>query len=139
MESAWFRRKLVDIIPMRSTQHFKTINDIVFDQAKKIIEENKAALERGDQEMLHMVGEGKDIISIMRNLCQSAPSAADEDKLMDDELFAQVMLRKELVEAREQYESMIHYDELSQLPYLDAVCRETLRLYASIKMVGRLY
>lgn len=37
-------------------------------------------------------------------------------------------LRKEIIDAREQYGDNVPYDELSQLPYLDAVCRETLRL-----------
>lgn len=38
-------------------------------------------------------------------------------------------LRKELVEARRQKEGQdLSYDEIVVLPYLDAVCRETLRL-----------
>lgn len=65
MGPAWFRRILLDLIPIKSIQRVKTVNDIVFDHAKRIIDEKKAALERGDQELLHMVGEGKDIISIV--------------------------------------------------------------------------
>ena len=41
---------------------------------------------------------------------------------------AQDRLRAEILEAREQYGNEIPYDELMQLPYLDAVCRETLRM-----------
>ena len=41
---------------------------------------------------------------------------------------AQNRLREEVLEAREQYGKEMPYDELMQLPYLDAVCRETLRL-----------
>ena len=37
-------------------------------------------------------------------------------------------LRSEILEAQEQYSKEIPYDELCALPYLDAVCRETLRL-----------
>ena len=40
----------------------------------------------------------------------------------------QEKLRRELREAQEQYGDEIPYDELSQLPYLDAVCRDTLRV-----------
>ncbi|KAI0754104.1 cytochrome P450 [Daedaleopsis nitida] len=164
MGPAWFRRILVDLIPIPSIQRVKTVNDIVFDHAKRIIAEKKAALKRGDQELLHMVGEGKDIISIM---LRANMSASEEDRLPDDELLAQMStfiiagvdttsnamsrmlhlladnqdvqdkLRKELLEAREQYDGMIPYDELSQLPYLDAVCRETLRLHAPINMINR--
>lgn len=37
-------------------------------------------------------------------------------------------LRQEVVEARERLRGGLSYDELVALPYLDAVCRETLRL-----------
>ena len=37
-------------------------------------------------------------------------------------------LRAEIVEAQEQYGQDIPYDELVALPYMDAVCREILRL-----------
>ena len=40
----------------------------------------------------------------------------------------QEKLRAEVLEARETCGQSIPYDELSALPYLDAVCRETLRL-----------
>lgn len=39
---------------------------------------------------------------------------------------AQEKLRKEIIEARNRQD--ISYDQLVELPYLDAVCRETLRL-----------
>ena len=45
---------------------------------------------------------------------------------------AQDRLRAEILEAREQYGKEIPYDELMQLPYLDAVCRETLRMFVSM-------
>lgn len=37
-------------------------------------------------------------------------------------------LRAEIVEAQERYGEDIPYDELVALPYLDALCREILRL-----------
>lgn len=41
----------------------------------------------------------------------------------------QERLQKELIEAKRQNEGRdFSYDELVALPYLDAVCRETLRL-----------
>ena len=40
----------------------------------------------------------------------------------------QAKLRAEVRAAIEQYGTEIPYDELSALPFLDAVCRETLRL-----------
>ena len=40
----------------------------------------------------------------------------------------QSKLRQEIVEARNIYGNL-EYDELLALPYLDAICRETLRLW----------
>lgn len=37
-------------------------------------------------------------------------------------------LREELVNARRQTEGDLDYDTLNELPYLEAVCRETLRV-----------
>ena len=41
---------------------------------------------------------------------------------------AQDKLRAELLEAIREYGPEIPYDVLVELPYMDAVCRETLRL-----------
>ena len=44
----------------------------------------------------------------------------------------QEKLRAEIVEAQGGDRSDIPYDDLVKLPYLDAICRETLRLYAPV-------
>ena len=38
-------------------------------------------------------------------------------------------LRAELLQAQDEYGEDIPYDALVSLPYLDAICRESLRLY----------
>ena len=43
----------------------------------------------------------------------------------------QERLCAEVFEARERYGKEIPFDDIMQLPYLDAICRETLRLYVS--------
>lgn len=48
--------------------------------------------------------------------------------ILADKQDIQDKLRAEIVEARNGQD--IGYDQLVELPYLDAVCRETLRLYA---------
>ena len=40
----------------------------------------------------------------------------------------QERLREEIIQARDECDGDIPYDKLVSLPYLDAVCRETLRL-----------
>nr|VWO95436.1 Isochorismate synthase/isochorismate-pyruvate lyase MbtI (EC (Salicylate synthase) (EC (Salicylate synthetase) (YbtS protein) (Yersiniabactin biosynthesis salicylate synthase YbtS) [Ganoderma boninense] len=152
-----FRRFLLDCLPIKSVQRIKTISDIMHHRSLEIYNEKKAAIERGDQETLLAVGEGKDMLSI---LLKENMKAADEDRLPDSELLAQMnmfilagvdttsnalsrvfhllcqhpdvqdKLRAEIRAAIDQYGMEIPYDELSALPYLDAVCRETLRLYA---------
>ncbi|KAK7038695.1 hypothetical protein VNI00_010579 [Paramarasmius palmivorus] len=50
----------------------------------------------------------------------------------------QTRLRKELVEARQENQGLdLGYDELVSIPYLDSVCRETLRLYPPIPRLMR--
>ena len=48
-------------------------------------------------------------------------------------------LRSEIIAAFEQYGAVIPYDELSELPYMDAICRETLRLLVFIVIRAAAY
>nr|VWO94959.1 Cytochrome P450 monooxygenase CYP52X1 [Ganoderma boninense] len=54
----------------------------------------------------------------------------------------QEKLRAEIVEAHggagSDANAAIPYDDLNKLPYLDAVCRETLRIHAPVVLAGRL-
>ena len=49
---------------------------------------------------------------------------------------AHAKLRAEILEARNG-EPTIDYENLVKLPYLDAVCRETLRLYSPVHTLAR--
>lgn len=48
----------------------------------------------------------------------------------------QEKLRREVTDTRSKHGDL-PYDELVSLPYLDAICRETLRLYPSVSYVSR--
>lgn len=48
-------------------------------------------------------------------------------------------LRAEIVEATGNGQTDLDYDALMKLPYLDAVCRETLRVYAPVALTARRY
>ena len=52
----------------------------------------------------------------------------------------QEKLREELIQARDDGTGKLRdltYDEVMELPYLDAVCRETLRVFAPASLVQR--
>ncbi|KAE9385054.1 cytochrome P450 [Gymnopus androsaceus JB14] len=85
----------------------------------KSLRAKKLALEKGDEAVSQQIGRGKDLISI---LMKENMKASDEDRLEDGEVLAQ-----EIIEAKRQKDGQdLSYDELVALPYLDAVCRETL-------------
>ena len=48
--------------------------------------------------------------------------------ILSDHESVQDKLREEVLGAYEEHGPMISYDDLNKLSYLDAVCRETLRL-----------
>ncbi|KAH9850326.1 cytochrome P450 [Lenzites betulinus] len=152
---AWLRRKLLDAIPNKQIQRVKYISDVVYHHSAKIFNERKEAAYQGDTAMVGRVGAGKDVMTV---LLKANMAASEEDKLPDQELIAQMStfinagvdttsnalartlhllamhprvqdkLHEELIEAQTQYGDRIPYDQLTQLPYMDAVCRETLRL-----------
>ena len=49
---AWFRRILLDLVPIKSVQRMKAICDVINERSLAIYNEKKAAIERGDQELL---------------------------------------------------------------------------------------
>ena len=56
--------------------------------------------------------------------------------LLGDHLKVQQRLREEILAALDGRDTL-DYDELFALPYLDAVCRETLRLFAPVTQTFR--
>ncbi|KAI9069463.1 cytochrome P450 [Trametes sanguinea] len=166
--SGSFRRKVVERIPHPIARRMIQISDTLEAQSVKLINDKKAALAQGDEGLKQQVGEGKDIMSV---LLRANMNAADEDRLTDDELVAQVStlvlaamdttsnalarilhqlalhpevqqkLREEIVRARDDGTGELRdleYDEVMELPYLDAVCRETLRRYPPVNNLVRL-
>ncbi|KAI0648564.1 cytochrome P450 [Trametes meyenii] len=158
----WLRNLLLDLVPNKGVQKVRDIVNVLHERAVAIYEEKRRALERGDESLKDKVGEGKDLMSI---LMRANMVASEEDKLPEVELIGQVStfifaamdttsnalsiilsllaehpdvqekLRKEILEASNGED--LDYDALVSLPYLDAVCRETLRLHSPITTVFR--
>ncbi|KAI0789215.1 cytochrome P450 [Abortiporus biennis] len=163
MGSPSFRRWLVNIMPFPLIHKMRDIVDAMHQNAVQIINAKKVALKAGDAAVADEVAQGKDLMSVLLK----ANSDAREDKLSEEELVAQVAslvfaatdttssalaqtmqllaehqdvqdrLRKELHAVKHDNED-IPYDTLvDRLPYLDAICRETLRLHPPVSFVLR--
>ncbi|GJE97231.1 cytochrome P450 [Phanerochaete sordida] len=158
--SAFFRR-----VPHAGARHMKNILDVLNDTSVAIYEEKRAALASDDAETKMRVLEGRDLMSVMLRENMSA-DAADRLPAVEiiaqlitftfagtdttSNALARILhllclypdvqekLRAEVLEARAQNGSAeLDYDTLVGLPYLDAVCRETLRLYPPVAFVNR--
>ncbi|KAF5316754.1 hypothetical protein D9619_006487 [Psilocybe cf. subviscida] len=160
-----FRRFLVDICPWKALHEARDIVDIMHETSLEIYAEKKQALADGDEALSAKVGQGKDIMSILMraNMSASKEDSLTESELigqMSSLIFAamdttsnalsrtlyllaqnpgtQERLRQEFSEAREEYGGGdVPFDRLVALPYLDAVCRETLRVYPPVTLTHR--
>ncbi|KAK7676944.1 hypothetical protein QCA50_020062 [Cerrena zonata] len=164
MGPSWLRRWLLERVPSKRVQRLKDIADILDENAKGVLSEKRAALKAGDTAIQEDVSSGKDIMSI---LLRDNSAASEEDRLSEEELLGQMSiivfaatstttialaqtfhllaenldvqdkLRNEIREAKLNAGGDIPHDELMALPYLDAVCRETLRLYPPVTFIMR--
>ncbi|TEB39431.1 cytochrome P450 [Coprinellus micaceus] len=144
-----FRRWVIDILPWKTLKEMRDVVDILQSTAEEVA-------------VARRVGRGKDIMSI---LLRANIEASEEDKLSDDEFArgftfaamdttsnamsrtlhllsqnpaAQDKLRAEIRQMYARYgRDRLEYDELESLPYLDAVCRETLRVHPPVHTLMR--
>ncbi|KAI9461967.1 cytochrome P450, partial [Lactarius psammicola] len=151
------------MLPWPSLNQIIDVAEILNVNARRIYETKKRLLESGDDTTVKQIGDGKDIISV---LMRANAATSKHDRLSEEEIVAQVMtltlaatettsatlsrvlhilavrpdvqdkLRKELKDARHENEELTH-DHLVSLPFLEAVCRETLRLYPPVVGVMR--
>ncbi len=63
---AWLRRQIVELIPNANVQSLKKIVDTMYQRSTDIVNEKKAAMDKGDDAVLRQVSEGNDIMSILR-------------------------------------------------------------------------
>jgi len=159
-----FRRFIVDIFPWKNLHDGRDILDTLYATAVHIYHLKKAALEAGDEAVSSQIAQGKDIISI---LMKDNSNASSNERLSEDEIIgqlntlvfaatdttssalsrtlhilaqhpdAQEKLRQEIRSAQQEGTD-ISYDQLNSMEYLDAVCRETLRLYPPVSFITRI-
>ncbi|KAI1784540.1 cytochrome P450 [Ganoderma leucocontextum] len=160
-----FRRKVLEWLPWKSLHKLKSVVDTMHRRATEIYREKKALLETGDEALTLQVGEGKDLMSILlkANTLATVEDRLSEEELIGQMVTmtfaamdttsnalsqilhllaqhpdAQERLREEILEARHRSNTHdISYDELSTLPFLDVVCRETLRVHPPATFIFR--
>ncbi|RXW18985.1 hypothetical protein EST38_g6860 [Candolleomyces aberdarensis] len=151
-----FQRAVVNMLPWKALHDLRDMIDTIHNTSVEIVNKTKQALTEGKAGSEQRVGRGKDIMSI---LIKANMEASEEDRLPESEIIAQIStltfaamdttsnalsrilhilslhpevqdrLRQEIREARSKAGGDLDYETLSSLPYMDAVCRETLRMY----------
>ncbi|KZT11768.1 cytochrome P450 [Laetiporus sulphureus 93-53] len=159
---ARLRAWLLDRLPDPDIRGFKKVVDTMDRRSREIYREKQTAFHQGDETLVQQIGEGKDIMSI---LMRANMTANENDELSESELIAQMStiiyagadttsnaitrmlhllaenpdvqdkVREEVLAAGAA--KGISYDGLIRLPYLDAVIRESLRLYPPATLLSR--
>ncbi|KAJ3514910.1 hypothetical protein NLJ89_g2096 [Agrocybe chaxingu] len=158
-----FRRFLINLIPSKSLHNLRDVIDTLHKTSVEIIQAKRKALQEGDPALEAQIGRGKDIISILMKANLEASdedklSDAELEGQVTTFTFAatdttsgaltrilhllatykeyQTKLREEIRNARKENGGQdIGYDTLSTLPFLDAICRETLRFSVNNRQV----
>ncbi|KZV66085.1 cytochrome P450 [Peniophora sp. CONT] len=161
---AWFLRFVGKMIPSQALQELFGVADTLDQLSTEVWMEKKQAHAEGKPSGSAVLGQGRDLLSL---LLDENDKTAVQDKLPENELKAQIntflfagsdttsnalsrilhtlslhpeaqeRLRQELVNAGAP-DADLEYDVLDRLPYLDAVCRETLRLFPPVRFLQRL-
>jgi cytochrome P450 len=160
-----FRRFLVDHIPSKKIRRLRDIVDTLHRTSVEILNSKRKALEAGDEALAAQIGRGKDVISILMkaNMQASEDDRLSEEELLGQITIltfaatdttstaisrtlhvlaqrkdVQNKLREEIRKARKENNGQdLGYDDLVSMPYLDAVCRETLRMYSPVTTLMR--
>ncbi|QRV93490.1 cytochrome P450 family protein [Ceratobasidium sp. AG-Ba] len=153
--SVSLRRKLVDFVPIQSVQRMKEIVRVQDDQARVILNQKKK-----DLQVDSGTERNEDILT---TLLKTNAQLVDNERLPEDQVLGQINalifaghettsgtltrildLLSQNLELQNKLRAEISaisatadYDEVNSLPLLDAVCRETLRLYPPVPVLER--
>ncbi|KAF8704789.1 cytochrome P450, partial [Rhizoctonia solani] len=141
-----FQRFVVGNTPIQTVQQLKSISDVMNNEGVRLLRSKQEAAANGT--LYAQVAAGKDIMTLLLEQNKVMPP---EEQMHEAELAAQVngaaariihllaihqdiqtTLRNEISEAFEAHGSDLDYDQLNSLRYLEAICRETLRLFPPV-------
>ncbi|KAF8751189.1 cytochrome P450 [Rhizoctonia solani] len=158
------RRWVLKHIPHHDIQQLQHAVEIQNQQAEEVIRKRQALIASGD-DLLTQAGRGRDIMTLLMKANETTGSkfhVSQQDMVghMNTFVFAghettstavahildilaqkprvQVKLREEIKEYFEKNSNDSHYDDLLELPYLDGVVRETLRLHGPAPFLNRI-
>ncbi|RXW23124.1 hypothetical protein EST38_g2751 [Candolleomyces aberdarensis] len=136
-----FWRTLVNILPWNRLHKLRDIVDTMYDTSFELFNEKKKALVNDEAAFKT---NRKDLMSVLSSTFTFAAMDTTSSALcrifwlLSTHQDVQDKLRSEIREVKQGCSSEEpDYDKLSSMPYLDAVCRETLRLYAPISLLAR--
>ncbi|KAJ7857456.1 cytochrome P450 [Mycena olivaceomarginata] len=130
-----FRRLIINIFPWQTLHEGHDIADTLYATAVRIYHLKKTALvDEGGSSPI--AGQGKDIASI---LLKANSNASSNERLSEDEIIGQasqvinhvctlIFAATDKIQSAQQSPVDVSYDQLNSMEYLDAICRETLRL-----------
>ncbi|KAK7043765.1 hypothetical protein VNI00_008377 [Paramarasmius palmivorus] len=150
-----FRRLLIDYVPLPDLRIARDLVDILDKTSRDILFRKRQALDAGDALVAEQIGQGKDVTSLLMKavaLDESGNIRLTEDELlgqMNVILFAgtdttstamarclqELSLHPEVQDKLRQEVTIacshgnLDFDQLNALPLLEAICRETLRMY----------
>ncbi|CCO30027.1 Putative cytochrome P450 CYP13A10 [Rhizoctonia solani AG-1 IB] len=160
--SGLFGRFVIERIPLSSVQELIKISDTLTNMAADMYKRKKDAIANGTSHT--QVGAGSDIMTLLLKQNEILPP---NQRMPEEEVVSQIFglvfagsdgtssaitttlnllvqhpeiqdkLRAEVQEAYHQYGQDLDYDQLSSLTLLDAICRESLRLFPAQPVAER--
>lgn len=157
-----FRRKIVELLPFESIRTMIYISDTVTHSASTVLHNKRKEIE--EEKLLGEQGESSS--DILHAILRANVKAVGDDRMQDPEILGhmsaflvaghetttsaicrilhqlalhpsvQVKLREEVCAARREHGDL-DFNTLMTLPFLDAVCRETLRLFPPVPQLSR--
>ncbi|CUA75706.1 Cytochrome P450 4V2 [Rhizoctonia solani] len=159
-----FRQWILQHIPHRDLQRLRYAVVIQNSQAEEVLRTREALISSG-KDLSSQAGRGRDIVTLLMKAGEKEGSGFHVDhqemighmntfifvghettssavaRILDilaDQPHIQMQLREEIRQYFENNSKDTNYDGLLELPYLDGVVRETLRLYAPVSFINRI-